>query len=93
MHLEQPSREGIHHGSMHVVAGENMSQEDKEMFADSILQTIEYFLAKWGTAEQYALSIGLRSHELLAIKRNILAEGRPETLEVPDLVDAPVQPD
>ena len=56
------------------------------MFADSILQTIEYFLNKWGTAEQYALAIGLSSKEILAIKRNILADGQPVDMQVPDLL-------
>ena len=67
--------------------GEEMHPDDKQMFADSILQTIEYFLNKWGTAEQYALAIGLKSREILAIKRNILAEGKPVEILVPDLVN------
>ena len=64
-----------------------MHQADKEMFAESIMQVIEYFLNKWGTAEQYALSIGLKKHEILAVKRNILAQGRSSDLQVPDLVN------
>ncbi len=63
-----------------------MHQDDKEMFAESILQTIEYFLNKWGTAEQYALSIGLKKHEIMAVKRNILADGKPSDLQVPDML-------
>ncbi|KAK9864930.1 hypothetical protein WJX84_002733, partial [Apatococcus fuscideae] len=67
--------------------GEEMHPDDKQMFADSILQTIEYFLNKWGTAEQYALAIGLKSREILAIKHNILADGKPVEILVPDLVN------
>ena len=56
------------------------------MFAESVLNTIEYFLNKWGTAEQYALAIGLKSKEILAIKRNLLADGKSVDMQVPDLI-------
>ncbi|KAK9825098.1 hypothetical protein WJX74_008413 [Apatococcus lobatus] len=67
--------------------GTGISKEEKQMFAESVLKTIEYFLNKWGTAEQYVLAIGLNSKDILAIKRNIMADGQPINMQVPDLIN------